>query len=471
MNPGILSLTLAGLAGFILKTTLAFGICWVLDRIVASPNAKFMTWLGFLCGVGAYWLWLASSFLAVGRFSAAAQYSSIPPAASAGGAWQIPASWILPLGFALRALAILYFLVLGYFLFAYTRKQLHLRWVLRFACKPPVEIAEVFRCLAESLHVGHSRLLVLTGITSPATFGSIRPTILLPSFCLEQDRSGLENILCHELHHVRRWDFTSNGFAAACRALLFFHPLVRYAVRKMQFQRELACDLAVVCDSPEKQAQYAECLVRFARLIASGNQEPWGIDFAASSAHLTARVHSVLAGSKKSSGWLLGLRTVCGLALFAGFIGILPSLAVVFFYAQQQVSQPFIPPMHAFSHPVNATRAKARRKVNRVSASATAASADAMAPTTNQPEAVQLLSPAPDASTYPKAGDDSGTRRNSEQTAPPASGPSGNPSASRWPTHLPGKTGIQQPSVTSIIRDAASQISWGGDHDHDRHFQ
>jgi hypothetical protein len=224
-------------------------------------------------------------------------------------------------------------------LFAYLKKQWHLRWVLRFTSAPPVEIAEVFQSLASTLGVSRSQLLVLSGVTSPATFGWIRPTILLPDACLEQDRSELEDILRHELHHIRRRDFIWNGFAILWRALLFFHPASWYAVRRMQLDRELACDLAVVSQTPARRAAYAECLIRFARMNQSEDHRTWGLDFAAAQ-HLKARIHSILTGSRKPSGWLICLRAACGLALLTGFLGIVPSLAVLISYAHQQISQP-----------------------------------------------------------------------------------------------------------------------------------
>jgi hypothetical protein len=358
-------------------------------------------------------------------------------------------------------------LVLAYFLLTHTRNQLRLRWVLRFACKPPVEIADIFRSIAESLHVDRSRLLVLSGITSPATFGWVRPTILLPTHCLEQDRSEIEDVFYHELHHVRRWDSVSNGFAAVCRTLLFFHPLIWYAVRKMQFQRELACDFAVVTDSPERRAKYAECLVRFARLTASENPRAWGIDFAASSSDLKARVHAVLNGSKKPSGWLLGLRAACGVALLAVFINFLPSLAVVFSYAKQHVSQPFaLLPSRAHVE----SRGKATRKV-RLTASRAGRTTDAMVAGTSQPEAAQPALPTPDPSTYPDVVYVSQSPANSDTTPQPESVPANDPSASGWPSPAPGTMSLPKPSLTSIIVGAARQIGRGGDHDHDNHFR
>jgi beta-lactamase regulating signal transducer with metallopeptidase domain len=366
MNPQLLLATMAALAGFLLKTTLAFAVCLVSSWLIDSPNRRFALWLGFLYGAAAYWLWLARGVLAGGRLSASVPGTPFQAVTSGAEIWQIPDSWAFPLGVAFRVIGIVYLLVLSYILLTHLKRQRHLKWVLGFTTKPPAEIAETFQPLAESLHVGRSRLLVLSGVTSPATFGWIRPTILLPEVCLEQDPSELEDILRHELHHIRRWDFVWNGIALGCRALLFFHPAAWYAVRKLQFDRELACDLAVVSHSPGRRATYAECLVRVARSNVSQDPKSWGIDFAASSEHLKARVHSILAGSKRRSAWVVCLRTACGLTLLAGSLGIAPSLAVLLSYAHQQIAQPFTSETRT-SPPETGTKARATRRVRSLS--------------------------------------------------------------------------------------------------------
>lgn len=335
MNPNLLLAVATALAGFALKSTLAFGFCLGLSWLTGSPGKRFLIWLSFLYGTAAYWLWLAKGVLVVGQRTP----STPQTGASTAHAWQIPGSWVFPLGVALHAVGIAYLLVLSYMLFAHVQKLRQLRRILGFASQPPDEIAEVFRPLAESLHARGSRLLVLSGIMSPATFGWIHPTIVLPELCLEEDRWDLEDILRHELHHVRRWDFVWNACAVVSRALVSFHPAAWYAARKMQVYRELACDLAVVSDSPTRRAKYADCLMRFARLSSGQGSRTWGIDFATPSDHLTARVHSILAETKDPSAWLVWSRSCCGMALLAGFVSIAPSLGVLFTYADQGISQ------------------------------------------------------------------------------------------------------------------------------------
>ena len=366
--------------------------------------------------------------------------------ASSVGAWQIPGSWAFPLGATLRVTGIVYLLILSCILFTRIKRQRHLKWVLNFTTKPPVEIEETFQSLANSLHIGRSRLLVLSGATSPATFGWLRPTILLPATCLEQNRSELEDVLRHELHHVRRWDFLWNGLATGCRALLFFHPAAWYAVRKIQFHRELACDLAVITDSPGRRARYAECLVHFARLNSSQDPKAWGIDFAASLEHLKARVHSILAGSKKRSGWLLGLRTACGVAVFAGFLGVVPSLVVFLSYARQPISRPLASAMRA-SFSATATGARASRRVRSLPFSAPR-NTDAAVANLNQPGASQLAQPTTD-SPYRKVEESSPTLGPRLLHRPPASA-------------TPGNTGAKQQTVALIDNDASGRA---GDRD------
>ncbi len=352
MNPELVLGIVSAFAAFLLKTTLAFGVCVVLGWLVDSPNRRFILWLLFLTGAAGYWVWTIFGFLPV-MPSPAHSFTAIAPAARAQHnaihmgagvtAWQIPDAWSLPLGVAVRALAIIYVLILSYLLANHMRKQRHLTWVLSFTTEPSAEILNIFQPLARNLHAGRARLLVLSGISSPATFGCIRPTIVVPAECLEQNLSELENILRHELHHIRRFDFAWNTFAMVCRSVLFFHPAAWYALRTMQYDRELACDLAVVSGFPERKAGYAECLLRFARLNLVNDSKSWGIDFAASTEQLKARVQSVLAESKKTPLTLLALRTACGLALFAASLDVAPSLAVLLSFAPRQATQPLAP--------------------------------------------------------------------------------------------------------------------------------
>ncbi len=467
MNPEAPLVILTALADFLLKVTFAFAVVWSISRLVDRPSQRFLIWLSFLAGAGSYWIWLAIRFISGEKIIGTLQHAPARAASLTPGAWQIPASWALSLNVALRGAGILYLVVLSYFLVSHIREQMQLRWVLGFGCKPPIDVGETFQSIAESLQVRKCRLLLLTGITSPATLGWIRPTVLLPTLCLEQDGSELEDVLRHELHHVRRRDFLFGRFAALLRALLFFHPAVWYAFNKIQFERELACDLAVVSDSPARRVKYAECLIRFARLNVEGEQKPWGVDFASPSVQLTARVHSILTGSKKSSKWLLCLRATSGIVILVGSLTVLPSLAVVLSYAQQQIGQPQEVAFHIL-HPYGKARTRTAKK-DRLSVSLEPTEVTAKAATVDElagPVAQLMLDPpkSPEVVYAP-------TRpANWGQDTVPDSGSDDRTSNSSGSVGGQHKAGMQRPTLASIIMGAARNIPWGDhDHDHDDH--
>jgi beta-lactamase regulating signal transducer with metallopeptidase domain len=340
MHPETQLAIVAAYTGFLLKSSLGFCICWAISRAVAFPHRKFLAWFGYLFLVGCYWLWLLVSLVPHAP-PALASHALAPLAAGAPvGSLQLAAFWVSPLSILLCALGCLYLAILAYFLFVRIKKHLQLRWILQFTYPPPETIKNIFTPAAERLGAGKVRLLMLSGISSPATFGWIKPIILLPPVCLEEDERELKDILLHELQHIRRRDFVFGSIASLCCSLLFFHPAAWYAMRRIRLESELACDLAVVGNSPERRATYAECLVRFARLRVAQEATPWNLDFAGSSVQLKTRIRSMLAGTKIIPRWMLGLRAALGLVLLIGFLAAAPSLFVVFSYEQAPTLQP-----------------------------------------------------------------------------------------------------------------------------------
>jgi beta-lactamase regulating signal transducer with metallopeptidase domain len=451
MNPDLLLGIVSALAGFILKMTVAFAVCLVLGWLAHSPSRRFIVWLGFLYAATGYWLWMANDLFRRGQLHVITSGAAAQPGSSVTGELQIPGSWAFPVSLALRGIGIAYLLVLNYILFTHFTKQRQLKWVLRFTTKPPAEIEATFQAIARSLGVRRARLLVLSGVASPATFGWVRPTILLPELCLQQDHSELEDILRHELHHVRRWDFVWNAFAVICRALLLFHPAAWYAVRKIQLDRELACDLAVVSDSPDSRAKYAESLVHFARLNSSQDPRAWGIDFAASSEHLRVRVRSILARPSRTSVWLFGMRIVLGLSLLGGFVWAAPSLAVLLSYAHQPLPQS-LTPMIVTPHLEAGAKVRARRNA-RLSASLAPTAKDALVGSPSQTETVQPIQPlamdTSDGGSSPQNRPDPQLlRRGARSANSPANG-----------------TGANQQSVVLVDNDPSGQLVKAGDHD------
>ncbi len=83
----------------------------------------------------------------------------------------------------------------------------------------------------------------LPGLDSPALYGALRPTLLVPPDLEQRLRpEQLRHVLLHECAHVRRQDIALNWILAVLQALHWFNPAVWFAFSRLRAERELACD-------------------------------------------------------------------------------------------------------------------------------------------------------------------------------------------------------------------------------------
>lgn len=97
----------------------------------------------------------------------------------------------------------------------------------------------------------------------PMTWGLCRSHILLPMDFASWSPAILRTVLLHELAHVRRRDCLAQLAAQFACAIHWFNPLVWFALKRMQVEREQACD-DLVLRSGTKASDYAEQLLRIA---------------------------------------------------------------------------------------------------------------------------------------------------------------------------------------------------------------
>ncbi len=106
-------------------------------------------------------------------------------------------------------------------------------------------------------------LLTSDDLSSPISWGLIRPVILLNSRAVEASAEA-EAIIAHELAHVARMDWAKLLLARVATALFWFNPLVWLLAREAHQLREEAADDAVLA-SDVAETDYAQLLVGVAR--------------------------------------------------------------------------------------------------------------------------------------------------------------------------------------------------------------
>ena len=90
-------------------------------------------------------------------------------------------------------------------------------------------------------------LAISKDVTAPIAAGIRHPTILLPARLLsELEGAELDQIGLHEAAHLARKDDFALLAQRVIEALFALHPVVRWITRKIDLEREIACDDFVV---------------------------------------------------------------------------------------------------------------------------------------------------------------------------------------------------------------------------------
>jgi beta-lactamase regulating signal transducer with metallopeptidase domain len=119
----------------------------------------------------------------------------------------------------------------------------------------------------ENWHEAHKlkrkiKIRASSNITTPLTYGILRPVILLPKSIFRKavnadpdnrdngdsrdNRDELEYILAHEFVHIRRFDALTKLVAAAALCIHWFNPLVWVMYFLFNRDMEISCDETVV---------------------------------------------------------------------------------------------------------------------------------------------------------------------------------------------------------------------------------
>ena len=104
---------------------------------------------------------------------------------------------------------------------------------------------------------------VSDAISSPVTFGFLRPAVLLPANFPELDEPVREAILCHEILHVRRRDWLFTLVEELVRSIFWFHPAIWWLLGEIGLAREQVVDRQVV-ELTRSRDEYLDALLAIA---------------------------------------------------------------------------------------------------------------------------------------------------------------------------------------------------------------
>jgi len=172
---------------------------------------------------------------------------------------------------------------------------------------------------------GHRRVATVASsaeIEIPCAIGFHHPMILIPSALVASlDRDDLARIVLHESAHLQRYDDCVNALEQIVCAVQFFQPALYLARRRIDFEREVACDDRVLEDSGEP-LRYAECLARIVQRQVRGRQVAVVPGFVLRRAQVVARVRRIVDRSRDASPHLRFGAVVLGGAVLATTLGI-----------------------------------------------------------------------------------------------------------------------------------------------------
>ena len=195
----------------------------------------------------------AAAVAAVGAPSPALAAGSLPAAGS--GLWAVAKLAVL-VSWAVIALALI------------ARAVIRQRSTVRAARRLPVGDRAILAAVARATAaVGLRRgpdVRVCSTASSPYLVGLAGPILVIPKWLAGTPRA-LDAAIVHELAHLRRRDHWLRAFEVGVRCVFFFWPVVAWTCRRVEVQREMACDEWACASDSMDRASYARFLVTVAR--------------------------------------------------------------------------------------------------------------------------------------------------------------------------------------------------------------
>jgi beta-lactamase regulating signal transducer with metallopeptidase domain len=127
----------------------------------------------------------------------------------------------------------------------------------------------VLRDFGRSFEVRLPEVRECAAVTSPMVVGAVSPVVLLPEGFAGHAEDEVRAALLHELAHVKRRDYLTNGVCQLAALPVNWHPVAYGVQRRIRRTREMACD-EMAAREMRSELGYARCLVTMARRMLGG---------------------------------------------------------------------------------------------------------------------------------------------------------------------------------------------------------
>jgi len=139
-----------------------------------------------------------------------------------------------------------------------------------------------------------AEICVSEDVDRPSVTGFLSPRILLPAALLEKlSPRELEQIVRHEMEHLRRRDDWTNLMQKVGLVLFPLNPVMSWVERRMCVERELACDDCVL-RATKARKDYATCLTNLAEHSLMRRGVSLALGAWERQSELSQRVHRIL---------------------------------------------------------------------------------------------------------------------------------------------------------------------------------
>ncbi len=176
-----------------------------------------------------------------------------------------------------------------------------------------------------------SRVYLCAGLKTPITIGIIRGKIILPAVVWEERR--LEDVLCHELVHIRVRDNLVKAILTFVALMNFYNPLVYYLLYRWELVTEMYCDEKVIANkSLPETGDYINLLIDFAEMQEMGELPIAGLNM--SEKQLKERIENMK--RMKKTGKKFGkMSRLAGGVMIA--LAVFVSSLTVYAYEERQI--------------------------------------------------------------------------------------------------------------------------------------